>query len=71
MRLIDADALIKDLNEAEDRFMGTEEAGVAITSDGAGVVRAANTFFVRVIADAPTVGALAGGAWAVGTSRRR
>ena len=57
MRLIDADALIKNLNEAEDRFVGTEEAGVAITLDGAGVVRAANTFFVQVIAAAPTVDA--------------
>lgn len=57
MRLIDADALIKDLNEAKDRFMDMEEARVEIELDGAGVVRAANTFFVQVIAAAPTVDA--------------
>ncbi len=57
MRLIDTDALTTELNAAKEEFETGENADKSVIVNGAMIVSAVNEFFIKTIADAPTVDA--------------
>ncbi len=65
MRLIDADAIIKELNSAKTRFDVGENAEKTIEVGGSEFIDAVNKFFIKVLEKAQTIDAqpVARGKW--------